>query len=391
MDSSLILLAYFIILIVTPTIADIIYKDKKYGLIKVQNSIFEVICLDSNNGLNYVINTASIKVNNSISYELTLDECSFNTSILDITKKLNITIHALILNFNEREMTRKQFQGLTIKSLEFFGCTSKIDFHEDLLYDLPLLEKFNMQYSNITRITDQFFKQSENLKELNIKFNAKLSKIKQKNFLGLTKLEVLNLIYNKELIEIESKVFDELISLRKLFIIKHPKLETLPAEMLKNLKNLECLELAVNRINSLPDNLLNDITDQKLKKFDFSKNYGDLPSLAGGFFKNSKQLEEIHLSFNRFKSVPEDLFLGAESLISLDLSHNNLMNLPSKLFKNTVKLNTLCLAGNKLNMIYENLFETTNLTSLDLSNNQLIKLLMLVFYIIKKKIVLSNF
>lgn len=343
-----------------------IYVDKKYGEIFFHNPELRIFCYNSHDefGLYHLINnTGGIAIFNlwhdhDFELELSLNNCLIHSSgdtNLDITKKLYIKINALTLNPNiNHKLERKQFKGLTLKSLKISGGVQ--NFEDYLLYDLPMLENLEISSTNGTMIPDKFFEKSTNLKELELNFNYKLSKIKENDFFSLAKLEFLHLIGNEELVEIDKKSFDHLIALRGLSIEENIKLETLPDGILKNLNYLKVLRLTANKINSLPDNLLYGL--KNLISFSFYDNRGYLPSLPGGFFKDLEHLVGVHLSNNNFSSIPEDLFLGPEAFTEL-----NTENLKQD----------RCLSGNKLNMTYE---QYTNLYHLDLSHNRLTQLFM---------------
>jgi hypothetical protein len=90
-------------------------------------------------------------------------------------------------------------------------------------------------------------------------------------------------------------------------------------------------------------------------------------------FRHLKKLKFLVLSDNLISFLDEDVFSNLKSLQYLDLSYNRLSKLPDRLFSSQDRLETLLLQGNKLRTISLPLLTPLiSITSLDLSNNQLL-------------------
>lgn len=262
----------------------------------------------------------------------------------------------------------------SIETDEIYFVNFKQELTEDLLQLNLHIKKFAIRKSSITTIPSKFFQNSSNfLEELEF-YSTDLEQINKNTFSNLNFLKSLSFIFNKKLKTIESKSFDNLTTLNKLWILGSNSLKNLPDGILKYVKNLKELTLSSNKFDDLPNNLLNDIENNELIKFDFSDNKGDLTSLPEGFFQNSNKLQQVILNNNQLQSIPEKLFSTLKDLLELDLSGNHLSNLPSALFKYTTDMRRLDLSNNRLTNIHEDLFKKMQLCDLDLSHNQLTKL-----------------
>ena len=90
-------------------------------------------------------------------------------------------------------------------------------------------------------------------------------------------------------------------------------------------------------------------------------------------FHHLKKLKFLVLSGNLISLLDEEVFSNLKSLQYLDLSYNRLSKLPDRLFTSQDRLETLLLQENKLHTISLPLLTPLiSITSLDLSNNQLL-------------------
>ena len=130
-------------------------------------------------------------------------------------------------------------------------------------------------------------------------------------------------------------------------VLTHNDLETLNGYRFKNLDSLTELDLSDNRVSSLSD-----------------------PSI----FEECRSLKKINLSGNNIHYIHIHSFGGLFNLEELDLSNNSdQLVLFDGLFRDLAKLKRVNLRGNGLrNINLATLFKrTSQLTQLDLSNNQL--------------------
>ncbi|KAH0919246.1 hypothetical protein HID58_026906 [Brassica napus] len=214
----------------------------------------------------------------------------------------------------------------------------------------------------------------------------------------LRKLEIMDLSRNR----FNNSIFPFLnsaISLKTLFLGDNNFYGgPLPAKELKDLTNLELLDLSGNRFNgSIPVQELSALS--KLKSLDLSRNeFSELSKLQGKFVKCLSiafiQNKRFCLHFAGYKSVRR-----LRNLKILDLSENNFDNnifsflsaltslttlflrssyicgpFPVKEFKDLTNLELLDLSKNKLNgfIPMQGICEMKNMQDLDLSGNKLV-------------------
>ncbi|KAK9408985.1 phospholipase A2 inhibitor-like [Crotalus adamanteus] len=126
--------------------------------------------------------------------------------------------------------------------------------------------------------------------------------------------------------------------------VQFTQLSSLGSEALQGLPNLQGLHLTDNRLKTLP----------------------------GGLFRNLPQLHTLDLSRNLLKDLPPQIFTQAISLAYLSLSENQLAELDPSWFETVEDLKILRLDHNKLKEIPGSVFQKlTMLLSLDLSSNLL--------------------
>jgi Leucine-rich repeat (LRR) protein len=134
---------------------------------------------------------------------------------------------------------------------------------------------------------------------------------------------------------------------------------------LRNLKQLSRLQLSANNFTSQILNEFSNLTE--LTELDLSYNKFDvqIPSLLG----NLKKLNSLTLSFNKFFGKIPDNFANLTHLTWLDLSYNRLTGLPHQINRLT-GLTTLFLSNNQLiGHIPSLLSRLSDLNILDLSHN----------------------
>ena len=93
--------------------------------------------------------------------------------------------------------------------------------------------------------------------------------------------------------------------------------------------------------------------------------------LCQGLFSNLGKLEILILSENKFESIKKYFFQGLESLKKLDLSDNQIGFLNKDSFHFTLKLENLCLKSNLISNLNSSLLVLENLSTLDLSSNNI--------------------
>lgn len=130
--------------------------------------------------------------------------------------------------------------------------------------------------------------------------------------------------------------------------LSHNRLSFFPAEIVRDLRELEHLDVENNEIKSLENS---DFANSPyLRELNLRNNV--IESVAETAFQNSTQLQDLDLSHNNIEELPEDVFVGIARL-HLDLSHNRLSSLHKKIFQRgkMQKLQALNLAYNNFDKV----------------------------------------
>jgi len=223
-------------------------------------------------------------------------------------------------------------------------------------------------------VNDEFIKK---LNEINIKrniFNTIEYKIYKPEIINyLLKLRY-NTLHNYDFsyrhINIDKKrdnyhlIFNELFRYKDFKDVCHSliltELNNFPEEI-KNLPNLDHLELSYNKFSEFPKEIGN-LT--KLNHLDLSHNkFSELPKEIG----NLTKLNHLDLSYNKFSELPKEIG-NLTSLNHLDLSYNKFSELPKEI-GNLTNLEELRLYKNNLSKLPEEIGNLENLKYLDLSYN----------------------
>ncbi|KAJ6653510.1 hypothetical protein lerEdw1_009182, partial [Lerista edwardsae] len=132
--------------------------------------------------------------------------------------------------------------------------------------------------------------------------------------------------------------------------LRRTRLARLPADAaLRHLGRLAELDLSHNRLRSLRDDGQALALLRGLRKLSLSHNQlgadgdGTLPAGLGGL----QQLEELDLSFNRLRRLPEEALGRLQQLRTLDVDHNQLPSFPRVLLE-LAALEELDCSGNRL-------------------------------------------
>ncbi|KAL2089290.1 hypothetical protein ACEWY4_013978 [Coilia grayii] len=130
------------------------------------------------------------------------------------------------------------------------------------------------------------------------------------------------------------------------------------------LVRLRELVLSYNRVKSVPEELGNC---ENLEKLELAMNW-DLDELPAQLSK-LRRLQHLDLSMNQFTEIPECV-LNLPSLQWLDMGSNLLQNLPHDIHR-MENLQTLWLQRNELETLPDNISHMHNLDTLVLSSNRL--------------------
>lgn len=150
--------------------------------------------------------------------------------------------------------------------------------------------------------------------------------------------------------------------------MKYNNLEKLVDGQFEHLVNLEELDLSQNQLKAIPEMAFHGLDE--LIKLELNDNHID--KIYSNCFNNLSQLNELYLSRNQLNYIPEETFHGLNKLEQLELDSNDIDRMHSGCFKVFPHLARLNLSSNKIQHLNKvHLFENfKNIALLDLSNNQ---------------------
>jgi Leucine-rich repeat (LRR) protein len=142
-----------------------------------------------------------------------------------------------------------------------------------------------------------------------------------------------------------SEIFPAKISYQlTLLDLSRNKIETLSSSHFQLLQNLVSLDLENNWIGEVQvddEGLFSTLT--KLEILKLSQNRLDNSNLAKVKFANCINLKHLNLSYNRLKSVDNNLFSALKKLETIDLSYNGLIEIEAYSFESMLALKSLYL------------------------------------------------
>ncbi len=229
-----------------------------------------------------------------------------------------------------------------------------------------------MEFSDMTRILSGSQAQSEKEKE-----EAQARGISFRDYYRMHKKAVdrmvaehdlqINNVHLADLTDFDEAHVPGLTWLVKLNLA-YNRLNTLPANIFDGLANLRVLDLSYNRLTSLPSNIFNGlIALEELSLF-----INQLTTLPADIFKGLANLRELLIMNNELSSLDQAIFNDLIALRWLNLSNNKLPVLPANIFHNLIALVRLDISDNQLNVLPATIFNgLVALRWLDLSNNNL--------------------
>lgn len=218
-----------------------------------------------------------------------------------------------------------------LKSLD--GCLSKS----------RKLERVYLDNNLIDTLTEDDFKEAESLVSLLLGFNRITSL--NNSLLGLRSLQFLNVTTNL----IEEFSFEEIKGLE-----------------------IKGIDLSFNKISSIkgpPTNLI----EWNIKLSELKLDHNEIESLNGSL-SGLRELNKLHLSFNKLRKISPDDFMGLDKLSFLDLSSNYLKTLEELSGTYLPKLDTLKASHNQLTILEKDFQGLPILCHADLANNNIIAL-----------------
>lgn len=238
----------------------------------------------------------------------------------------------------------------------------------NVLYDLPALRNLFLTSINFSKLPGQFDELNQ-LNYLSLSNNNYADTTKLKSVLdGLKSLSMLQtlVLIDCNIIALPYNIRD-LSTLTGLYLGSNNQLDPVKCEFLSEMPRLESLYLYGCNLTSLPSTLINLTT---LKRLDVQLNkLYPIPELI----KDIPNLEYLNLQNNKIGTLPAWFGSGnMDSLTDLRLGYNNItLPLPDN-FKELTNLKTLFLSNNSLEGSLPSFFsDLTNILYLDISFNKL--------------------
>eukprot|EP01134_Creolimax_fragrantissima_P005100 CFRG5100T1 len=232
-----------------------------------------------------------------------------------------------------------------------------------------------LDHNELTTLEVGVFTGCDNLVDLSVQYNRKLTGVFQN---GLLKDASLTLKYVRlnghGLVQLYCGWLDGLVGLHELSL-RDGAISLLVESFPKSLgANLTLLDLSYNKIHTIPKtSLLGNLT--KLEKLLLRSN--ELVDVRSLNFDSNPKLSTLDLTLNNITVLSEGSLLGLSnltSLRSLDLSSNHMSSIDKSVFGTTIwpYLTTLKLSNNSLTVLDADLFKgLSNVTDLLLMNNKI--------------------
>lgn len=229
----------------------------------------------------------------------------------------------MVLFLNENNLTTLDGE-LPIKSTSSF--ISLIAHHnklQNLTQDLTRFAKLDAIYlsDNQLQSLDGVFRNASYMQTLSV-CNNRIQYLAQDEFLNATGLFELDLANN-----FIRALNNSLLPLGRVRICNFSRnqLTEFSLNDVRGLRDLQVMDLSYNRIEQISGRLENAV-EHDLYFVELRLDHNLLKSLDGGLM-NLNQLRTLDISYNNFKRLVADDFIGLDNLEALDISHNYLQTL----------------------------------------------------------------
>ncbi|XP_070580942.1 toll-like receptor 3 [Ptychodera flava] len=158
----------------------------------------------------------------------------------------------------------------------------------------------------------------------------------------------------------------------KTLILSHNSIPILTGTCFQQLPNLEYLDMSYNSVARIDQDTFR--TNQKLRTILLPHNEVTKATLPYGVFNPLHNLTELNLAFNRMKTIPEDMLINTLQLKNLNLAGNQLQSVNLGKDLNLSHLKKLNISHNILAGLREGYFTAlkgASLSVLDLSYNRI--------------------
>lgn len=224
-------------------------------------------------------------------------------------------------------------------------------------------EELQLNFNHIQTLQDDSFLGYPSLKTLSFACNS-LEKLESNTFQNSKLLESLNLANNKLYIGYAetSYALKKLPGLKALDLSENELHDEFVTILLQNLTSIEYLNLSGNLLQRLDETSFSDL--HQLKELDLQRNI--MFELDGAFNSNPK-LQRLNLAFNYLPCLTD---FHMTQLVVLNVSHNFIEWFISNDLNETFQLETLDLSNNKL-LFFPFLPSHSKLRNLHLSHNSI--------------------
>ncbi|KAK3859573.1 hypothetical protein Pcinc_034324 [Petrolisthes cinctipes] len=267
----------------------------------------------------------------------------------------------LNISYNRiRELTVSSWPPPQIKSL---------DVSRNFLKEVPInflasfvlsLQRLDLGYNTITKLDTSAFGTLERLQMLILQHNG-LEHIRPKAFQSLIMVQLLDLSHN-HIRNLPPECFTDTPSLRVLDL-SYNHFRSLPNSVFRG-TTMETLRLSHNEFVSMPTTVFSEV---KMTLHYLDMSYNHLEHLDSTMFDNFPNLVELNLAINRLNILPDNVFISLNRLISLDLSGNPVRANFKELFHYTQKVQKLNMAN--ISFTSAPIIPLPSLISLNLSHN----------------------
>lgn len=149
------------------------------------------------------------------------------------------------------------------------------------------------------------------------------------------------------------------------------RIDVLETNVFDHLDNLQKLDLTGNQLKSLPSQMFH--FNNNLRHFRLVDNFvAVLETLPINFLTNLQGLEEVVISNESLRQLPEDIFFGSTKILKLTIVQTDLIQIPKYLLRDQILIQHFNLSDNKVEELDDDIFGSSKkLQVLQLSNNKL--------------------
>lgn len=230
------------------------------------------------------------------------------------------------------------------------------------------LRQIDLRSNNLATLAVGVFDGLANLRAIYLQYNL-IQLIDSRTFSQLPQLRLLQLSRN-QISEIRTNAFDNLPQLKKI-VLAHNQLESVPKSLSRSTNAsmpVEVLDLSANKLSVITAR--DFFYWSKLEYVSLARNrITSIDELA--FHQQTSTLKTLDLSRNKLKMLPAGLVARAIRLRAIDVSRNLLDTVHATAFHNSTQLQTINMSYNRLRSLADNLLHGITRLHLNLEHNRL--------------------